>query len=801
MSLAKPSTRERETDRRASAGGDTPFQSAFPMIESKFACPPLRPGMVQRERLLRQLVDSELAIVSMVAPPGYGKTTLLAQWAAAQDGPVAWLTIDASDNDPVVLMTYLGAAIDRVRRISAETAKSLSTSSRRVLESAVPHVISELHAWQKPGLIVIDDAHLLTDRMGLDALSTLIDHLPASFQMAIAGRYRPTLPFARLAAHRRLVELGREELALDTMETSELVAAAGQTLSADEIGALSARTEGWAVGIYLATVALGRGRQDFGPMSSFSGTDPNVAAYLRSEFEDDLEPDDMTFLTRSVVLERISPRVAEVVTDTSDAGGRLRRLARRSQLVQELPGLEPTYRYHNLLRDFLAVELEAREPGGARTMNRRAAVWFHGAEETDLAIEHALAGEDFDAAARFVTAAAYPTHQRGRTSTLERWLAAFDDDVYAKHPPLAVIAAWSMMLTGRGDDADAFADIAERAEHHGAPGDGSASFASQRAMLRAAMTRSGPRDALDSARIGVALERPGSPWRSTALMLAGFVYEMLDQPDEADLAYAEAIGTGAASSSATVMTSFAKRAQLRMNAGDWASAQDFIGRADELRELWQFEGIVNVLFVHSISARIAIQRGDFEAGRAALVRAQLLRPLANHAAPSLSVDALLNLSRAYLAFSDPAGAQLALREAENIVRRRPALGSLTTQLVEVRARLADATATLIGSSALTAAELRVLPFLPTYLSFQEIAERLMISRNTVKTHAMSIYGKLWASSRGEAVERAVEMGLLEPYPALNRPVAQRNVSANGNSLAFLRVLGDEDMDGEARPAD
>ena len=794
MSLAKPSSRERVVNRRASAGGDTPFRPAFPIIESKFACPPVRPGMVQRERLLRQLVDGDPAVVAMVAPPGYGKTTLLAQWAAAHQGPVAWLTVDVSDNDPIVLMSYLGAALDHVVRISPETAKALSTSSRRVLESAVPHLLSELHDWRKPGLIVIDDAHLLIDRMSLDALSMLIDHLPAGFQMAVAGRHLPNLPFARLAAHRMLVELGREELALDTTETSALVAAAGQTLSPDEIHDLAARTEGWAVGIYLATVALGRGRPEFGPMSTFSGADQNVAAYLRSEFEDELEPEDMTFLTRSVVLERIAPQVAEVVTDTADAAGRLRRLAHRSQLIQELPGSEPTYRYHNLLHDFLAVELEAREPGATQAMHRRAAVWFHGAEETDLAIEHALAGADFDAAARFVTAAAYPTHQRGRTSTLERWLAAFDDEIYASHPPLAVIAAWCMLLTGRGEDADILADVAERAEHHGAPGDGSASFASQRAMLRAAMTRSGPRDALASARIGVALERPGSQWRSTALMLAGFAYEMLDQADQADLAYIEAIGAGAASSSATVMTSFAKRAQLRMNAGDWASAEDLIGRAEELRELWQFEGFVNVLFVHVISARIAIQRGDFEAGREALVRAQLLRPLANHAAPSLSVDALLNLSRAYLAVSDPAGAQLALREAENIVRRRPALGLLTTQLVEVRARLADATATLIGSSALTAAELRVLPFLPTYLSFQEIAERLTISRNTVKTHAMSIYGKLWASSRGEAVERAVEMGLLEPYPALSRPVVHAAGNGhNGHGIAYLHVVAEDDM--------
>jgi LuxR family maltose regulon positive regulatory protein len=494
---------------------------------------------------------------------------------------------------------------------------------------------------------------------------------------------------------------------------------------------------------------------------------------------------------RTVVLERVVPAVADAVTDLPDAAQRLRRLAHRNQLIVELDSDEPTYRYHNLLRDFLALELETREPGATRRLNRRASAWFHEAGDSDLAIEHALSAQDSDAAGRYITAAAFQTHQRGRTATIERWLERLDVGSFERHPPLAVVAAWVYLLTGRAEDADAMADIAERVDFHGRPGDGTASFASQRALLRAVMSRSGGREMLANAKIAIALERPGSPWRATALMIAGAAHEMLDDADAADLAYVEAIGAGATNSIATVMTSFARRAQLRVNAGDWLGAEDLIARADELREQWRFDGFVSGLFVHAISARIAIQRGDFERGRERLVQAQLLRPVASHAAPWLSVDALLNLSRAYLALSDPAGAQLALREAEAIIRRRPSLGTLTTQLVEVRTRLTDATSTLIGSSALTSAELRVLPFLPTYLSFQEIAERLMISRNTVKTHAMSIYGKLWASSRGEAVERAVEMGLLEPYPALTRTAAAQPAGA-----PRLRLVRADELDGD-----
>jgi LuxR family maltose regulon positive regulatory protein len=791
--MVKPPIRDR-VPKRLSKGGDSAYRPAFPVIESKVSPPPVRAGMVARQRLLSELAASQHGVVALFAPAGYGKTTLLSQLVDAHDGPVAWLTLDRLDNDALVLMSYLGAAFDRVRPIGPQTASALSTGGRRVLASAVPRLVSELDTWPGRGLLVLDDVHVLTDRTALDAVTALLDHIPGHISVAIAGSSHPDIPFARMAVHRDLLELGAADLALDNDETAALVSSAGHTLSADELDTLKARTEGWAAGLYLATLALGRNRSDYGPIASFGGADMHVAAYLRSEFEAGLDADDMTFLTRSVVLERVSPTIAEAVTELPAAGERLRRLAARSQLVQELPASEPTYRYHNLLKDFLAAELETREPGATTTLHRRAAVWYHAAGESTLAIEHALAGGDRDVAARFVTAAAHSTHQRGRTATIERWLGAFDRNAFERHPPLAVIASWIYLLTGRGDEADAMLDIAERRNHHGPPGDGSASFASQRALLRAVMARSGPREALASAKIAVSLERPGSPWRSTALMVAGAAYEMLGDNDAAELAYIEAIGTGASTAWATVMTSYARRAQLRMNAGDWQQAEELIERAEELRELWQFDGFVSVLFVNTISARIAIQRGDFERGRPTLVQAQLLRPMANHAAPWMSVDALLNLSRAYLAVSDPAGAQLALREAEHIIRRRPALGTLTTQLVEVRARLADATSTLIGSSALTSAELRVLPFLPTYLSFQEIAERLMISRNTVKTHAMSIYGKLWASSRGEAVERAVEMGLLEPYPALTRSAPTEPAAPHLRLLRADETDDDEDVD-------
>src|SRR3954452_12295721 len=139
MTFAKASAGAREA-RGTPKGGDAPFRPAFPVIESKLTPPPVRPAMVKRDRLLRELLESEPGVVSLVAPPGYGKTTLLAQWAAAQRAPVAWLTVDDHDNDPAVLMGYLGVGFDRVSPVQVETAKALSGSSRRILASAVPRL-------------------------------------------------------------------------------------------------------------------------------------------------------------------------------------------------------------------------------------------------------------------------------------------------------------------------------------------------------------------------------------------------------------------------------------------------------------------------------------------------------------------------------------------------------------------------------------------------------------------------------------------------------------------------------------
>jgi LuxR family maltose regulon positive regulatory protein len=749
------------------------FRPTFPVAEGRLHPPAPRAGTVSRPRLIR-LLASEPAppIVTLVAPPGFGKTVLLADWAAQAPCPVAWLTLERLDNDAATFLSYVVAAIDRVRPVDDAIRSALTASGERILTTAVPRLASELHRWDRPGVLVLDDVHLLEDRLCLDALTELLDHLPPGFRVFMAGRREPHLPLGRHRAHRDLLEIGRGTLAFDEEEAAALIAAVDGRLAPPESRQLVERTEGWAAGIYLAALARARGEAPRGGMDGVSGRDGYIAEYLRAELEAGLEDNDVALLTRTSILETIEPDAAAAVAGDPGAGTRLRVLATRFPLVQRLEGPDEAYRYHQLLREYLEGELERREPGGGARLHARAAAWFASAGRTDLAIDHLLAAGEPDAAAGMATAAAMPTFYGGRVRTLDRWLQALGEPVLARNPPLAVIAAWINILLGRTEAGVHMADLVEGSSWVGPPGDGAASFESSRAMLRAVMGRHGADDVLANAELAAAAERPDSPWRANALWLLGSARLLQGDRPGADAALAEAVAAGA-TSRGTAMVALAKRASLAMDRGDWQAADGHARASRAVLERSGFGDIAAALIVHAVSARVAAQLGDQAGARTALVQAQLVRPLASYAVPWFSVDALLELARAYLALSDPAGARSVIREAEDIVRRRPDIGVLRGELEEVRRRVSDASSTLVGSSTLTSAELRLLPILSTYLSFQEIADRLHVSRNTIKTQALSIYGKLQASSRSEAVERAVELGLLEPFPGLGLARSRR----------------------------
>ena len=711
------------------------------------------------------MVEPQPSVVSIVAPPGYGKTTLLAGWARREQRSVAWLTLDAFDNEPSVFLSYVAAAVDRIQPVDGSLASALSAPGPGILGTCVPRLASGLHGWPHPGLLILDDLHLLVNRTCLDALTALLEHLPPGFQAVLAGRTAPDLPLARMRVRQRLLEIGRSDLALDAEETAKVVAAAGQDLSPDQARHLADRTEGWPAAIYLAALARRRGGTVGTLTGDVSGRDGYIADYLRSELDPTLTDEDAMVLTRASILDVIEAPAVSAVTGLPGAGDRLRALARGNELIVRVGGAREAYRYHQLLRDYLRAELDRREPGAASGLHSRAAAWFADAGRPEEAIEHSIAGGDPDATARRVERAFITTYYGGHADRLGRWLRSFDDRAFDRRPSLAIVAAWVDALTGRPESADRMADIVERSGSTGTPADGSASFVSARAMLRAVMARNGPEAVLENAAVAEKAEGAGSIWRATALWLLAGAHMLRGDVDTADSILADAVAV-APRVGTSGFYALALRASLAIAKGDWRAAEGLAKESHAGFERTHLDGVVSALMVHAVAARVAIHRGDLARGREELVRAQLVRPLASYALPWASVLAQLEMARAYLAIGDPTGARSVVSDAERIVRQRPRLGVIPAAVQELRHRLEQSARTTRGSSTLTTAELRVLPFLSTHLTFEEIGERLSLSRHTVKSHSISIYGKLGATSRGEAVERAVEIGLLEPYLGL-----------------------------------
>jgi LuxR family transcriptional regulator, maltose regulon positive regulatory protein len=721
--------------------------------------------MVARHALVdRLLTASGGAVVCVVAPPGYGKTTLLAQWAQHKGDRVGWVTIDPQDNDPAVLLTYLAVALDRVAPIDPHTFQILASPSTQVPPAVVARLAAAMSAVPDPVGLVLDHVEQLHNPQCLDVLEQLAVQFSGGSQLVLASRTRPRLSLGRLRGQGRLVEVGVADLAMDLSEARALLEGAEVRLAAEQAAELHGRTEGWPAGLYLAALAL----RATGPASdtsdagvAFAGDDRFIVDYLNSELLARLPARQVSFLTRTAVLDRMCGPLCDAVLHRTGSAKVLELLAESNLLLVPLDRRHQWYRYHHLFRDLLRAELERREPELVPELHRRAAAWWeaNGSEET--AIEHAQAAGDADQVARLVLKVMQPVWASGRVDTVLRWMEWFErGQLMERYPAVAVHGALTFALLGRATRAEQWAAAAERAPREGRLPDGS-TMESYLAYLRAILCRDGVAEMRRDARLAWEGLSPLSPYRATMLHTEAISLLLDGDPEGADAVFTRAFDgatdLGAPPLAAVVL---AERCIIAAGRDDWAEAAALADRALELIGGGQFDAYWTSALVYARAAAAAVHRGDLDAARQHLTRAAGLRPLLTHALPVVSVQALLELAHGYIALGDPDGAHAVLRQADDIFRQRPDLGVLPAQADELRGRLAAMRRTGLGASALTAAELRLLPLLPSYLSFREIGERLFVSQHTVKTQALSIYRKLGASSRSEAVHHAQQLGLL-----------------------------------------
>ena len=700
--------------------------------------------------------------VTVIAPTGYGKTTLLGQWAARDGRDFAWLSLDHRDNDPVVLLSYVARALNGDGGIGDRVFRALRAPSKSLWSNGLPQLCDALASRAEPVVLVLDDVHELHDDQCLDALSTLASHVPRGSQIVFSGRSEPRIGLARMRVDGELHQLDAGALALNDTEAAALLAAAGADVTPTEAAELTRRVEGWAAGLYLAALSLKNGSS----VASFDGSDRFVTDYLRGEELRKADDSAKEFLLRSAVLETMTGPLCDAVLERSDSAAMLERLESENLFVIALDNTRTWFRYHNLFRESLLAELEREQPNLVAELRARAAGWFeaHGLHEE--AIDYASAAGDMGSYSRLVMLNAFPYYRAGRVTTVERWLAPLDDqELLAAHPEVAVLGAWVHALRGRPAQSERWALSLEAADQSGPMYDGSP-FEAWAATVRAMLCRQGIEQMQLDADIAVDGLTAASPWRPAALVLSGLAALFRDD-ERAESMLREA--SEAAMAGGAVWVGLVGRSELALLAlerGDVVGADTETVLAREIVDDSPAGDYVLSVIDHAATARVAIAQGKGARARQALAAAHRLRPMLTHAVPWFSVQAQLELAAAHLDLGDPRGATTLYHEAEEILRRRPQLGTLVARAESIRSRIPETPDGSSGWAAtLTAAELRLLPLLTTHLSFREIAERLLVSRNTVKTQAISIYRKLDASSRSEAIERAVALGLVDAAPA------------------------------------
>jgi LuxR family maltose regulon positive regulatory protein len=718
-----------------------------------------------RGRLQDALSSSTADVVALIAPPGYGKTTVLSAWAQQEPRPVGWLTLDRTHEDSAVLLSDVARTLDRVidldpalmRRID-RTGDSVSLAGIRRLTRAVEDAVA---ASGDQLVLVLDDIHVATDRRASDLVIALIEHLPAGSCIAVSARETPAFPLARLRSHGRLFELGPDDLAMVDDEAAALFRGAGVELPPDVVATINTRAEGWPAGLYLAALSLRSGGDPRRSATRLTGDDRLIAAYVREELLDRLPEELVVFLTRTSVLDRFCADLCGAVADTSRAAEILAEQERSNHFLVAIDAQPGWFRFHQLFRDVLKAELQRREPVSVQELHAKAATWLEEAGWVEEAIEHAHASGDELEAARLVSSLGRAYGGNGRLQTVRRWLADFDDETIAAYPPLAVLLAWALAFEG---DAAArrWVHIAERGSFHAPMPDGSASLPAAIALVRALIAGDGPERMLIDATAAADAEPPESPWRAAALLLLGVAFVLKGRVDDASRRFDESAAAAGPRQATASSTASTWQALLAADERNWDRAHACIQRARVLVDRAGLGDDAPQILTFATSALVELHRGNATRAAEELARAHRLRPESSTAIAWLGVLARLVMARAHVASDDIAGARTVLREAREIATRGPDIGALNAALDDLEERVRTLRHDgAVGSTALTAAELRILGLLPTHLSFREIAERLFVSRNTVKTQAISVYRKMAVAGRSEAVARGRELGLIE----------------------------------------
>lgn len=667
------------------------------LLQTKWYVPRLRPSLVPRPHLIAKLNEGlhrKLTLIS--APAGFGKTTLVTEWIAAGERPSAWLSLDKGDSNPVRFLQYLVAALRTVAPELGQTAAAaLQSPQPPPAQAVLTPLLNEIAAVPNPFMLVLDDYHEIDARPVDELLTLLLEHLPPQLHLVITTREDPNLPLARLRVRDQLTELRAADLRLTVEETAVFLnQIMGLNLTAADIAAMEARTEGWIAGLQLAAIALQSllslqshqaDTADF--IRSFTGSHRFVLDYLVEEVLQQQPGNIQEFLLKTAVLNQLTGPLCDALTGDTNGQDILESLERANLFLVPLDSERRWYRYHHLFVDLLRQQLRQNtEERDIAALHIRASEWFEANGWELEAFQHAAAANDIERAVHLIEGKGLPLYFRGEAIPVRLWLESLPEAEFKARPSLWVTYASVLTLTGRlHDNIEEILQAAETALQDVAPNDKTSDLLGQIAAIRAMLgvIKNEAETIITQSRRALELLHPdNAPMRTTTTWTLGYAYQVQGNRAAAIEAYAETIAQS--QKSGNIMTEIAATTcvgqiqetenQLYQAAETFQSLLRLIGEP-----LWPgaCEACVGL-------ARIHYQWNGLEAAERYGEQAfELAGQLENVDTPAACG---VLLARVKLAQGDTAGAFTTLEKAEQFVQERD-FGHWNGEITAVRIQI------------------------------------------------------------------------------------------------------------------
>jgi len=525
-----------------------------PLLSTKLYIPPIRSEFVARPRLIEQLNKGAARKLTLIsAPAGFGKSTLLSEWVINYSLPVAWLTLDSSDNEVNRFLDYLIAALQTIKFDFGKPFQALLRSPQSIpVDSMLTPMINEIAEIEPSAVLVLDDFHHIEDSTIHEVLNFLIAHFPPNIHLVIASRSDPFLPLSQMRAKSEMIEIRTEDLRFSLQEAADFLnRVMGLSLSDDDIRSLENRTEGWIAGLQLAAISL-QGKENSSELiRTFSGSHRMILDYLIDEVLDQQPDSIQNFLLKTAILDRFSGELCDHLTGNGDSQQTLEYLEHANIFVIPLDNERCWYRYHHLFADLLQARLKQSTPGEAiAVLHIRASEWY---EDNGLEIEsfqHAAAANDVNRAERLISGKGVPLQYRGNSVLLLNWLKKLPREELDARPMLWVVYASVLNLTGRAPEAEEKLEAAQNALRDCEPGYKTDDIVGHIAVVRA-MIAVGKHD-LDSiivqSRLALdTLDPDDSPSRTIVTWTLGYAHQLIGDREEALRLYEDVLANSQSS--------------------------------------------------------------------------------------------------------------------------------------------------------------------------------------------------------------------------------------------------------------